>query len=374
MREATPDILAARLANQRLWGPAASTPEQVVGELLAVQSQDAPLARLAIAQRADCHVTEVEAAIDAGRIVRTHILRPTWHYVLRDDLAWLLELTGRRIVTGVASRLQRLGLPPEILNPALDAVVTAVAHQPATRKQLWDVLVADGILDRDAELGMRVTHVLMQAEVLGLIASGPLRDGEHTYAPWDAPPSGRDRDDLVAELVRRFVTSHGPISVGDLMRWVNVTKTETLRALAADDSIVSVTVDGVALYLAPDAALPVTRQPALLLSTFDEAFLSYRDVAWPRTTSHPLGEAPYRWSEAGGGPVLDSLEDVGSWKRTAKPGRLTIRLDLASSLSDAARARVHAAAEDAASQMAQPEALVAFEDGPVPWGVRSPRR
>lgn len=77
MREATPDILAARLANQRLWGPAASTPEQVVGELLAVQSQDAPLARLAIAQRADCHVTEVEAAIDAGRIVRTHVLRPT---------------------------------------------------------------------------------------------------------------------------------------------------------------------------------------------------------------------------------------------------------------------------------------------------------
>ena len=71
-------------------GPAASTPEQVVGELLAVQSQIAA-GRLAIAQRADCHVTEVEAAIDAGRIVRTHVLRPTWHYVLRDDLAWLLS-------------------------------------------------------------------------------------------------------------------------------------------------------------------------------------------------------------------------------------------------------------------------------------------
>ena len=216
---------------------------------------------------------------------------------------------------------------------------------------------------------MRVTHVLMQAEVLGLIASGPLRDGEHTYAPWDAPPSGRDRDDLVAELVRRFVTSHGPISVGDLMRWVNVTKTETLRALAADDSIVSVTVDGVALYLAPDAALPVTRQPALLLSTFDEAFLSYRDVAWPRTTSHPLGEAP----TAGPRPAADP-----SWtaSKTSGPGSArradaSRSADLASSL-DAARARVHAAAEDAASQWRSQKRSWPSRTDPCPGASAAP--
>lgn len=112
------DIRARRLAAQRLTGPSASGPEQVVGELLAVQSQDAPLARLGIALRAGCHTDAVVAAIDAGRLVRTHVLRPTWHYVLATDLPWLLELTSPRVVSGMASGTASSASTTRLSSPA----------------------------------------------------------------------------------------------------------------------------------------------------------------------------------------------------------------------------------------------------------------
>lgn len=365
------EILAARLATQRLTGPAASAPEQVVGELLAVQAQDAPLARLAVAQRADCHVGAVAEAIDAGRVLRTHLLRPTWHYVLAEDLPWLIELTGRRMVSGDASRLRQLGLDPDVLARGLDAVAARLGAGPATRPEVVDALVAAGVVPRDREVGSRAAHILMHAEARALVASGPLRGGEHTYELYGVPLPGRDRADAAAELTRRFFASHGPASIRDLMRWVNLTKGDINRALAElGDAVAHVDADGVRLYYVPDSAQTPVRGATWLLSTFDEGFLSYRDVPWPRASGHPLGDSRYRWSEAGGGPVLDDLADVGTWKRTLRPGRLTLRLDLATSLSDAARRRIDDAVRDAAERMAPPGTELLFEEGPVPFGVR----
>ena len=88
------DVLQARLATQRLSGPPAANPTQAVSELLCVQSQDAPLARAMIAQRCEGGAEAGVVAAIAGDIVRTHVLRPTWHYVAAADLRWLLGLTS----------------------------------------------------------------------------------------------------------------------------------------------------------------------------------------------------------------------------------------------------------------------------------------
>ncbi len=417
------DIWTHRLMAQRLAGPPAASPEHAVGELLAVQAQEAPLARLAIAQRCSGRpprqtdvpstsrpLDAVVSAIDAGRIVRTHVLRPTWHYVLRDDLPWLLELTAARIASGLASRHRNLGLAdPSVRSTLLDAVTTLLSDGPVTRPVIQEHLLSRGLLERDPLVGQRMAHVLLLAELEGLVASGPHARGEHTYAPWDRPAPRRDRDEAIAELTRRFFVHHGPASVADLMRWVRLNKSEIARAIAAlGDALECVDVDGVRLYLGADvvstsststvvstsstsgdSTSPVVSTSStsgvvstgstsggststFLLSTFDEAFLSYRDVPWARADGHPLADAPYRWSEAGGGPVIHDLQDAGSWRRTVKPGRLIVRLDLATSLDGRARASIEEEARRTAA-LIDPDAEVALEHGNVPWGVRSPR-
>jgi len=359
------DIRARRLAAQRLTGPSASGPEQVVGELLAVQSQDAPLARLGIALRAGCHTDAVVAAIDAGRLVRTHVLRPTWHYVLATDLPWLLELTSPRVVSGMASRHRQLGLDdPALVARALDALAARLADGPLTRQQLQACLVERGTLAVDPLLGQRMGHLLLLAELDGLIASGPLASREHTYRLWDAPAPGRDREDAIAELTRRFFAHHGPASIADLMRWVRLNRREISAAIGLlGDRLAHTDADGVRLYFDPDAPPPDPRPRAHLLSTFDEAFLTYRDVPWPRSGGHPSGDAPYRWAESGGGPILLDLADAGSWRRTERPGRLTVRLDLAA-LSASGRREVALAARRVADALSAPGTQIDLEESP----------
>jgi hypothetical protein len=366
------DVHARRTAAQRLTGPAASGPEQVVGELLAVQAQDAPLARLGIALRAGGHVGDVGAAVDAGRLVRTHVLRPTWHYVRADDLPWLLELTSPRVLSGLASRHRQLGLDPPLVARGLDAIAAELGSGPQTRRALQARLVERGVLTVDPLVGQRMAHLLLLAELDGLIASGRSVGQEHAYRLWGVPAPGRDREAAIVELTRRFFAHHGPASVGDLMRWVRLNRGEITRAIAQlGDALGFLAADGVRLYFAPDAPPPDPLPRAHVLSTFDEAFLSYRDVPWLRARGHPLGNTPYRWSEAGGGPVLVDLADAGTWRRAERPGRLGVRLELATGLMASGRREVASALRRVIAALAAPGAEVSVEEGGVPFDVRT---
>ena len=92
------DIVRARLYNQRLAGPQFERPEEVVQWLGAVQSQEYANTKWGIAQRAG---SLTDAAIDQafadGKILRTHVMRPTWHFVVPEDIRWMLALTAPRV-------------------------------------------------------------------------------------------------------------------------------------------------------------------------------------------------------------------------------------------------------------------------------------
>src|SRR4051812_3447080 len=99
------DILRRRLANQHLVAQPSSDPRAVVAHLGAVQSQDFPAALWALAQRvAGASPSSLRCAFDRGELLRTHVLRPTWHLVAPEDIRWMLELTGSRIRRGMAAR------------------------------------------------------------------------------------------------------------------------------------------------------------------------------------------------------------------------------------------------------------------------------
>jgi hypothetical protein len=100
-----------RLAQQRLVGASFERPAEAVHWLGAVQAQEYAEAKWSLGQRTgDCTDADVEAAGDRGEILRTHVLRPTWHFVTPADIRWLLQLTGPRVQARSRSRYAELGL------------------------------------------------------------------------------------------------------------------------------------------------------------------------------------------------------------------------------------------------------------------------
>ncbi len=211
------DIAHARLANQRLTGSEFTTAAEVVAWLVAVQAQEYTGAKAALGWRAGgLDDTAVERAFAAGEILRTHVLRPTWHFVTPADIRWLLKLTGPRVHQVNGGMYRRLELDEATLRRCAGVITGALQGGRAlTRDQLRDALAAAGIAtsggpDRN---GQRLAYIVMWAELEGLIASGPRLGKQFSYMLLDerAPAGGAfDRDAALAELARRYVRSHGP--------------------------------------------------------------------------------------------------------------------------------------------------------------------
>ena len=344
MSEATGDqlghqgVLAERMATQRLTSAPMERAIDVVGLLTGVQCQDAPLARYSIGLRTGLDDHAVRAELDTGSIVRTHVLRPTWHFVAAEDLRWMLTLTSAKVESAMAARHRQL----ELTSTATERAHALLAAELAGRR--WKTRPELGAYFAEAGLpssGEQVGHLLMLAELRGLICSGPMRGATHTYGLVDdvAPPMPAvDRADGVRELTRRFFVGHGPASEHDLRRWTTLTLTEirsALTDLAAEGSLIARTVGESTQWSGPDDP-PTPRDDApraFLLPLFDEQYLTYPSLNFPRAAGHPRGDQPHSFAEAGGGVVVCDRHDVGWWKRKeAAGGRVVVTMGLASSL------------------------------------------
>jgi hypothetical protein len=189
----TLELLRIRLAGQQLREPQAATPEEAVKNLLAVQAQEFPYARWSLAQRtAGASAADVERAVADGCILRTHILRPTWHFVHRDDLAWLRALSAPRLHQANAGTYRRTGIDDGAALRSADVLATAVAGGVhLTREQLADRLQDAGF----PATGLALAYLIMHAEISGVLASGaPVRSPggalRQTYASFDERVAG----------------------------------------------------------------------------------------------------------------------------------------------------------------------------------------
>jgi hypothetical protein len=353
MSAARERTISRRLAVQRLTSTGLPEVAQAVRLLLCVQAQDAPLARFSLGLRtAGATDATVRAAIDAGAIVRTHILRPTWHFVAAEDLRWLLALTSPKVEAGLAARHRRLQLTTPTVDRAMDELTTLLrGRRSLTRTAVTSAFREAGIATGTDQVG----HLLLLAELRGLVCSGPLHGREHSYVLVDevVPPApSLDRAAAVRRLVRRFFAGHGPASVTDLTRWTSVTQAEIKPALAdLAGELESLEVDGTTLWFDPSPVPRARPRPhAFLLPTFDEAFLTYPRLNFPRAAGHPRGAAAHSFAEAGGGVVVHDGVDVGWWKRRELAGRDDVTVTLA--LDPGLRARDRSAIGRAAERLA----------------------
>ena len=92
------DVVSQRLDNHKLSSSEFKKPADVVRWLGAVQAQDFNGAKWALALRMRTATdAAIEEAFNEGEILRTHLMRPTWHFVAPEDIRWLLQLTAPRI-------------------------------------------------------------------------------------------------------------------------------------------------------------------------------------------------------------------------------------------------------------------------------------
>jgi hypothetical protein len=317
-------VVRRRLRAQRLTGPRLASPAEAVAWSGAVQSQEPAEAGWSVGLRArGCTAADVEAAHAAGGILRTHVLRPTWHYVAAADLRWLLRLTGPRVLAGLRGRHRELGLTPEVLARSDRALAGALEDgEPRTRAELAAALLAAGI----DPAGQRLAHVVMHAELRGIVCSGPPRGRRQTYALLDsrAPAAPeRSREEDLRELAVRYFTSHGPATVRDLAWWSGLTVADARAGVFAAGELLQAWTDrnGVDWVSGEGPARAPRSTGALLLPTYDEAIVAYRDLRLVRPGGMPARDLPIR-------PLLLGGEAIGTWRRLAARGGVTVEATL----------------------------------------------
>jgi hypothetical protein len=276
-------ITEQRLNGLLLRGPGAAAPAEVVSRLTAIQAQEHPHARWSVAQRmaGQPRSSAIDQAFDEGRFLRTHVLRPTWHYVAASDLRWLIRLSGPRVDAGNARMRADLGLDARTLGQSNDVIAEAVAGAPRTRRELAAMLDTSGL----AASGLRGTYMVMYAELTAVICSGPMRGKQHTYAPFDqrvpAAP-GPEGDEALAELAWRYFSTRGPATLRDFSWWSGISAGDTKRAHEmVRPRLVSREDGGRGYWFAEQSLAPSPMSRIDLVQCYDELIISYsqtRDV------------------------------------------------------------------------------------------------
>ena len=293
----------------------------------AVQAQDYDGARWGLAlrmHRADD--VAVERAFAAGRILRTHILRPTWHFVTPEDIRWMLALTAPRVSARMAPYNRKLELDAGVFRRSQRVIERALrGGAQLTRQELRAALERAGI---NADGVQRLAHIAMQAELDAVICSGARRGTQFTYALLDErvpAAASLSREDALAELTRRFFTSHGPAQVHDFAWWSGLTTADIRAGLdMVGSELVHETVKGATYWFSRSIrAARSGAATAHLLPLYDEYLIAYKD----RRAALDLGRwKPLVERNPFVAPVIVDGQVVGGWKRTLEKRRLVIEV------------------------------------------------
>ena len=284
-----------------------------------MQSQDYGSAKWAVARRTESLTdADVEGAIVSGTILRTHVLRPTWHFVLREDARWMLELTAPRIRASMSYHDRALELDRDVFRRSNTALERALRDSTQlTRAELALVFRRARVA---APTGQHVGHLLMRAELDRVIISGARRGKQLTYALFDdrVPASPRrDRDLSLQDLSQRYFATRGPATLQDFAWWSGLTVADARRAVEINGrALARETIAGREHWSASDAR-DVVRVPrvAHLLPNYDELFVGFRDrLAFAERLRKHSPTA--RVDALLGHMVFIDGQIVGGWRRT----------------------------------------------------------
>lgn len=333
------DICNQRLVNQHLSLQTLEKPSEIVRLFGAVQAQDYSFAKWGVAQRTrNATDATVEKEISDGAILRTHVLRPTWHFIVAADIRWMLALTAPRVKAALASYDRKLELGEAVLRRSTTVLTKALQDgKQLTRAELSKALERARIRTEGTQ---RLAHLVMHAELDGIICSGARRGKQFTYALLEERvPRAKslDRDAALFELAKRYFSTRGPATVDDFAWWSGLTKADAKRGVQAVESeLEHEIIDGCG-YWFPTPARFKTKSPlAHLLPNYDEYFIGLKDRSAIESTLRTSGlEA--RLNGLSRHILTINGQVVGGWSRTFKGRTAIVELKPLTILSEGER-------------------------------------
>lgn len=318
-------IAQHRLASQHIAGTTFTTVPKVVGWMSAIQAQDYAMAKWAVGVRVPGATdASVEVALNSGTILRTHVLRPTWHLVAAEDIHWMLALTAPHIKASQRARHAELELTPAVLKKTYGLLEKNLRDgNHLTREEL------NGVFER-AKISLadnRAAHLLMCAELDCLIASGATKQGKPTYTLLDErvpKPKRLSKDEALAALAGRYFASHGPATLADFGWWSGLPVGEARKALEmAKPKLICEAVGDQTYWFTPASKVPANS--AHLLPAYDEFIISYKD----RSALLTFEQQKKAVSDNGifRPMVVVNGEVIGIWKRTAKKNSVLVEAE-----------------------------------------------
>lgn len=323
----TRTLLATRLHNQMLAVHDIKKPTEVVSHMGAMQSQSLDLAKWAIGVRIKNQtVNSIDEALNTGKIIRTHILRPTWHFVSAEDIHWMFDLSNPQLKPIYKYYGKNHVADETVIYQSIPLVVKALEGG----KHLTKAELSDWLLSQNISVDTRyMTLILSYAEMEGLLVNGELRGNKQTFTlleEWVPRKETLQREEALARLAQRFFASHAPATLHDFSWWSGLGLTECKQAIEMNKAdLISTTFNGRVFWMRNDQQLPPDdMQSALLLPPFDEFVVSYKD------RSEIIEDAHYAKVMTKNGlfspTIMLNGEIVGSWKKTVKKDQVLIDL------------------------------------------------
>lgn len=345
------NIAGARMGNQGIGSAGAraaahaggSGASAIVARMGCLQSQDFHMAKWALGVR-NPQLTEasIDADFNEGKVLRTHVLRPTWHFVLPADIRWMLRLTAPRIRAFCKGLYRKLEIDEAVLKRSKRILEKTLATEGfCTREQIAARLVKGKVNTDD----IRLAFLLMDAELEGLICSGPRQGKQFTYALLEervpAAPTYPDESEAIAELAKRYFTTRGPATLQDFAWWSGLNQTKAKIGIELNKGhLACVVSEGQAYWFAgaahkgPDAAdispraarkSPGAPKPAAvhLLPAYDEYTVSYKDRSDILHLKYQRPPGPNLLKPI---VVIDG-QFAGTWKRTVFKDTVKVDID-----------------------------------------------
>lgn len=338
------ELLKLRIHNQQLCISQNENAAALVSWMGAVQAQDYAMAKWAMGLRIkDGTDRKIEAAIATGEILRTHVLRPTWHFVPAEDIRWMLQLTAPQIQKQMVYYDRQLGIDKKELNRSTKLFEKTLAgKKQMTRKELAEIFTKAKF---NCE-GMRFGHLLMHAELAGLLCSGPLAGKNITYALLEErvkPSQYISKEESLANLAKKYYQSHGPATVKDFSWWSGLSLTTAKEAIALIDDELSQAIVGIEeYYYIERKGVEKKSTTVILLPNYDEYVVGYtrRDMIMGKDTKEKMSR--------GGNPVFENTVLIdgiiaGNWKREIKKETVTVHINLFDDIPAASQKKIEQA-------------------------------
>mgnify|MGYP001566161491 CR=1 FL=1 len=317
------DILHQRLTTQGLVKNSFKSPHDAVHYLGAVQAQEFSPSKWGMGLRIKgMNNEDITEAFNEGKILRTHVMRPTWHYVSPEDIGWMEMLTGPRVNQLMGYYNRKLELSDKTFEKTNNIISRALkGDNYLTRQELRKIIQEEGITYNVQKLA----HIVSRAELDGIICSGPLKGKQFTYALIEErAPNAKtlSREKALEELVVRYFTSHGPATVKDFVWWSGLTTSDVRKGIEmTKNKLKFMELNNHTYYFSPKQKKIIEDSEAVyLLPCYDEYTIGY-------TSKHALYVPPTVRITALNGFYNAIVKDglvVGMWRRTLHKDHITI--------------------------------------------------